>query len=227
MRVKGSVSMYQKFSIGEDTFDFELPGICPFCGIGIQPQIPIPFRIPAVIPYKNGANTYFVFECPVCTETFFAVYEQTFPQSAPNLVAVFPHPKPTVLIPADLKELFPDFFELYNQANIAERNGLSKITGMAYRKALEILVKQYLIQQTPDEKEKILNEALGRSIDRISSAKIQSLAKAISWIGNDQTHMVQRHPDYNVPEMKNFMLALCHLIIAEHIADDAVGFVSS
>lgn len=98
---------------------------------------------------------------------------------------------------------------------------------MAYRKALEILVKQYLIEQTPNEKDKILNEALGRSIERISSTKIQSLAKAISWIGNDQTHMVQKHPDYNIPEMKRFMLALCHLIIAEHIADDAASFVSS
>ena len=220
--------MYQKFSIGEDTFDFELPGICPFCGIGMQPRIPRQFQDPiATIPYSNGANTYFMFECPVCTETFFAVYEQTFPQSSPRLVAIYPHPKPTILIPTDLKDLFPDFFELYNQANIAELNGLNKITGMAYRKALEILVKQYLIQQTPNEKDNILSEALSHSIARISSSKIQSLAKAISWIGNDQTHMIQKHPDYNVPEMKRFMLALCHLIIAEHIADEAVDFISS
>ena len=98
---------------------------------------------------------------------------------------------------------------------------------MAYRKALEILVKQYLIQQTPNEKDNILSEALSHSIARISSSKIQSLAKAISWIGNDQTHMIQKHPDYNVPEMKRFMLALCHLIIAEHIADEAIDFISS
>lgn len=220
--------MYQKFSIGEDTFDFELPGICPFCGIGMQPKIPNRFQKPiATLPYKNGAHTHFMFECPVCTGTFFAVYEQMYPQSSPRLAAIFPHPKVPISIPADLKELFPDFFELYDQANTAEKNGLHKITGMAYRKALEILVKQYLIQQSPNEKDKILNEPLGRSIDRISSAKIQSLAKAVSWIGNDQTHMIQKHPDYNVPEMKRFMLALCHLIIAENIADDATGFVSS
>lgn len=220
--------MYQKFSIGEKTFDFELPGICPFCGIGMQPQIPNWFRKPiATIPYTNGENTYFIFECPVCTETFFAVYEQGFSESQPHLVTIFPPAKAPSLIPSDIKDLFPDFFELYDQANTAEQNGLHKITGMAYRKALEILVKHYLIQQTPNDKEAILGEPLSHSISRISSVKIQSLAKAISWIGNDQTHLVQKHPDYNVREMKKFMLALCHLIIAEHIADDASDFVST
>lgn len=122
---------------------------------------------------------------------------------------------------------YPYFFQIYEQAAEAESHGLDKISGMAYRKALEILVKQYLIKQTPDEENAILNETLGKNINRISFEKIRVLAKAISWIGNDQTHAVQKHPDYNVPEMKRFMLALCHLISAEYVADEAAGFVSS
>lgn len=203
---------------------FVLPDVCPHCGNGMQPNICTSGSS------VEGNEFAVILSCPICKELFFSVYSihRNYDNDLySSNIAVHPYRQPKPLIPEEIKQHYPYFFQIHEQAAKAENHGLDKITGMAYRKALEILVKQYIINQFPDDENDILNEPLGRSIARIPSAKIQSLAKAISWIGNDQTHMVQKHPDYNVPEMKRFMLALCHLIIAENIADDAAGFVSS
>ena len=206
------------------TCSFVLPDVCPYCCNGMQPSVHV------ASPSVEGNEFAIILSCPICKKLFFSVYSihrEYDNKLYSSNIAVHPYQQSKPQIPREIKQYYPYFFQIYEQAAIAEKHGLNKITGMAYRKALEVLVKQYMINQFPDDENNILNEPLGHSIARISSAKIHSLAKAISWIGNDQTHMVQKHPDYNVPEMKRFMLALCHLVIAEHIADDAVSFISS
>lgn len=215
--------MIEKLRFDDAECQFDLPDICPWCDKGIAP-IPL-----AKTKAAEGNEFGFIVACPVCKHLFLSLhaiqrshmgdlYSERI--SSPQFQA------PPLQIPSEIKQYYPDFYQIYEQASIAEISGLDKICGMAYRKALEILVKQYLIQQSSDDEEDILNESLGRSIGRIPFEKIQNLAKAISWIGNDQTHLVQKHPDYNVPEMKRFMLALCHLIVAEHVADDASDFIA-
>ena len=216
--------MIEKLTFGDRECRFNLPDICPWCDRGISP---IMLTSTSAV---EGSEVGFIAACPVCKHLFFSLHvvsEDSWHQLSSRRISS-PHLKfPPPNIPPEIKQHYPDFYQIYEQASVAEIGGLDKICGMAYRKALEILVKQYLIQQTPDNEEVLLNEPLGRSIARISFEKIRNLAKAISWIGNDQTHTVQKHPDYNIPEMKKFMLALCHLIVAEYVADDAADFVSS
>ena len=203
---------------------FFLPDTCPHCATGIAPNIHATY-------YSEATNSFsFILSCPICKQVFFSTHNlcKNLDGSLLSIVKhILPHQRPVSKIPAMFQQDYPYFFQIYEQAAEAESHGLDKLSGMAYRKALEILVKQYLIKQTPDEENAILNETLGKNINRIYFEKIRVLAKAISWIGNDQTHAVQKHPDYNVPEMKRFMLALCHLISAEYVADEAAGFVSS
>ena len=216
--------MIEKLTFGDRECRFDLPDICPWCDRGISPILL------TNTSSVEGSEVGFIAACPVCKHLFFSLYT-VFEHYRGNLSSqMLSSPQiqlPQSPIPPEIKQHYPDFYQIYEQASVAEIGGLDKICGMAYRKALEILVKQYLIQQTPDNEEVLLNEPLGRSIARIHFEKIRNLAKAISWIGNDQTHTVQKHPDYNIPEMKKFMLALCHLIVAEYVADDASDFVSS
>ena len=88
-------------------------------------------------------------------------------------------------------------------------------------KELEILVKNYLTEREPCDMQAILNESLGKSIARIEYPRIKALAKIAAWIGNDETRTVKKNPDLSVPDMKNFILALCHLILAEKVGDEA------
>ena len=216
--------MIEKLMIDDEECLFELPDICPWCNKGISPLLLAKTRA------AEGNEFGFILACPVCKHLFLSlhiIHQNNWGELSSQKAPKPPFRLPPLPTPPEIKQHYPDFYQIYEQASVAEIGDLDKICGMAYRKALEILVKQYLIQQSPDKEEEILNEPLGRSIARIPFEKIRNLAKAISWIGNDQTHTVQKHPDYNVPEMKKFMLALCHLIVAEYVADDASDFVSS
>lgn len=39
--------------------------------------------------------------------------------------------------------------------------------------------------------------------------------------------MVKKNPDWEVKDMKGFILALCHLILAEKVADSAVNMITA
>ena len=133
---------------------------------------------------------------------------------------------PDVRIPIEMEELYPDFCQIYRQTAYAEMHGLDLIVGVGYRKALEYLVKHYLSELFPNERDSIMSEPLGKSIERLSCSQIHDLAKASTWIGNDQTHIIQKHPNHSVPEMKRFILAFCHLIVLDKTASDASAFLS-
>ena len=69
------------------------------------------------------------------------------------------------------------------------------MVGIGYRKALEFLVKDYLIQIQEEDSETIKRLELGKCINKMSDEKIQILAKGATWLGNDETLYVGIVPD--------------------------------
>lgn len=169
-----------------------------------------------------------IFYCRDCRKLSFAdlaLVGEVLRSDDTKLIASYPDPK-ALPLPKGIEAYFPKFYQIYTQAHFADLEGMSEIVGMAYRKALENLVKNYLIDILPDEKDVILKEPLGKSINRIEYPRIKALAKVAAWIGNDATHLVERNPELGVGDMKNFILALCHLILAERAGDKAAEYVN-
>ena len=42
----------------------------------------------------------------------------------------------------------------------------------------------------------------------IDNPKIQTLAVASAWIGNDETHYIRKHEDYSLQQLKAFIVAI-------------------
>ena len=55
-----------------------------------------------------------------------------------------------------IQNISPSFPEIYTQASAAEEMNLTQICGMGYRKALEFLIKDYLISLDPNKEEEII-----------------------------------------------------------------------
>lgn len=110
----------------------------------------------------------------------------------------------------------PSFVSIYNQAMEAESRKLHDICGISYRKALEFLVKDFAILTNSEEKSSIEKSSLSSCIDKyISSHRIKALAKASAWLGNDETHYVRKHPDYDIDDLKAFIDSTVSFIDAE------------
>ena len=100
------------------------------------------------------------------------------------------------------------FVSIYNQAYHAEQIGLDQICGVGYRKAIEFLIKDYLLQKETNDKQKenIKNKFLGNCIQEdVQDKNIKEVAKRAVWLGNDETHYVRVWADKDVSHLKQLI----------------------
>ncbi|WP_158787947.1 DUF4145 domain-containing protein [Granulicella sp. L46] len=110
--------------------------------------------------------------------------------------------------PKLVAEISPSFANIYGQAEAAEAQPLSEIAGVGYRRALEFLVKDYLISQYEDEKAKadIRGLFLGRCIEKyVKNENVKLVAKRAAWLGNDETHYVRLWEGKDIKDLKNLI----------------------
>lgn len=183
------------------------PDTCPACGKGISP----------ISCYSYGINTWrkyegflqVVFRCPreECNRLFIAKYV-----NSDSIDGTLFLDKTYLLdlielenFPDSINEFSVDFTKIYNEAKIAEDNGLTLIAGPGYRKALEFLVKDYLIKIKPAKAEKIKEMPLGNVIKLIEEKRIESCASRAAWVGNDETHYNRKWIDKDIQDLKNLI----------------------
>ena len=197
---------------------------CPLCHKVIDPKIIDFFEMddyyldPASEIEKNFLVTCY---CKSCKRYFHAdIAEIYYPYTQTTdyrLVHLYPQEYESCNFTKEIKELSPNFVECYEQSSYAESNNLTLIAGMGYRKALEFLIKDYSISLFPDHEEEICSLSLKKVIDKfIDHPKIKALAIAAAWIGNDETHYVRKHIEYNIDDLKAFIKAMLTYIESEY-----------
>lgn len=201
-------------------YQIELPTKCPFCGVSLSPRIEGKlFRRPTKLCTDVFMYAYLILFCPNCDDRFYAKY--TIPDNGPSRrVAVYPVSKPKISLPTILREKYPDFWEAYRQAVIAEANNLNPLCGMGYRRALEILTKQHLIDHYDKTEAEIMKLDLAKCYNQLDN-KEKALARGAAWLGNDYAHMENKHPDYDITDLKNFINSLALMVSAYLTAEEA------
>ena len=209
-------------------FEIEIPNKCPHCSTAYSL---IPRYSSYFIDNFKQIRLYSVFFCPSCENAFFADYEcheEYFGEYSSHYYVLYPSPKSTKSFSNALSSLSPKFVKIYHQAEIAENSKLKELCGMGYRKALEFLIKDYAISKHPEAQEDIEKSSLSKCIDDfINDNKFKTLAKAATWLGNDETHYVKKHENYNVQDMKRFLNAAIAFVEYELTCDEAAGFVTN
>src|SRR6267378_1285279 len=106
-------------------------------------------------------------------------------------------------VPQSVSELSPVFFETYSQALVGESLGLTQLTGIGLRKALEFLVKDFASKENPSAQAEIAQKALGRCInDYIADPNVKGMAKRAAWLGNDETHYLRKWDNKDISDLK-------------------------
>lgn len=173
---------------------------------------------------KRDWALYVLHYCQVCGLGFCGIYSQEPDRSLGRVY------KPVVAIPErseplefdpEIARLSPAFVKIYEEAHAAEKHDLTLICGMGYRKALEFLVKDYLIEKHPQESDTIAKEPLSQSIRRIDNLQIKTLAERSAWLGNDETHYTKKHDGYSYEDIKAFLEAMTAFILYEKTVEKA------
>lgn len=206
-------------------FSCEYPNRCPMCNDSILPN--------NIIEYANYEIKYLsiMFECPSCGKSFITEYKfsgnylsrQGFDYEELDMIGSYPNNFIPKIFDNRINDLSPQFCDIYNQSLKAELNQMSDISGMGFRKSLEFLIKDYCIKKNSSIKEEdIKGLPLSQVIENyVESDKIKKLAKASSWIGNDETHYIRKWSNKNVDDLKKFIESIVAYITYDISVDEA------
>lgn len=227
--MKNTVSVLSKNG-SRDLVVVDEPEVCPHCGKFMSPRLVEAFNLNT--PFEELLNILTVYCCTFsdCHKFFALHYKRQFSNNNfTEAEKYYYRPPINVNLPENIEKVSPMFVEIYKEAVQAEQDGLDNIAGVGYRKAAEFLIKDYAISKNPDQEDQVKKMYLGNVISEYLGdfPKVQSLARAVAWIGNDETHYVRKHNDKDIQDLKKFILATAQFLAADYDADEAAIFTSS
>ena len=104
-----------------------------------------------------------------------------------------------------------------------ESQGLLQICGVGYRKALEFLIKDYLIATKSSDPNKIKSMALGTCIENyVTEGNVKAVAERAVWLGNDETHYERKWVGKDLADLKTMIDLVVHWITVEYPTKSAL-----
>jgi hypothetical protein len=186
------------------------PDECPFCHNKITPI--------NIYGHNNQSSFDAFVVCPnsKCKKTFIAYYDKNANPEFQNLVSQ------GNLVGKEFNEIINtisnSFVIIYNQAFSAEQQQLTEICGVGYRKALEFLIKDYIIYNDSTKTEKVEKKLLGACINEyVNDEKIKTVSKRAAWLGNDETHYIRKWEGKNLSDLKKLIDLTVHWIEMESL----------
>lgn len=176
---------------------------CPHCGKNMEPH-----QVANLFDSPSGM-ALLTFRCTIseCMKYFVLEYADSSQYNPGNLVNYQYNGAVNVDISSNIRKLSPIFRDTFIEATIAEFKNLTNITGLAFRKSFEFLIKDFASYQNPEKVEKIRSNSLNNVIDMFykDMPKIQELLHIIRRIGNDETHYYREFTDIDVKDLKKLI----------------------
>ena len=192
----------------------KLPNECPYCHKTVDPIL--------VNNNKSKDSLEIIYKCPNldCKRAFIGIYIHEYSEYY-NLKEVNIGDIQEQKFSEQLTNISPNFVKIYNQAHFAEEHNLLEICGVGYRKALEFLIKDYLIKKSPANEQKLKNKFLGKCINEdVDDARVKKVSKRAVWLGNDETHYVRKWEGKNLQDLKKLIKLTIHWIEMEYLTEE-------
>jgi len=199
-----------KIDKGDFNID-KIPDFCPLCNIEIKPEYKYAWKDNKILDYQR---LYVIFLCPSedCQNLFISYYrrQERLERHTLDIDYYYICSAPGGIrkrdFPEEITEISKNFSEIYNQAKEAEERRLREICGAGYRRALEFLIKEYLINKKVATREIIEKTRLGDCIENyIEDKRIKTCAKRATWLGNDETHYIRKWEDKDLEDLKTLI----------------------
>ncbi len=188
--------------------------MCPYCHTDIEVQ-------PMFFLKLNSGLFRVMLKCKKCDEAFIGHYRMSDPnRRLCEISKIIGGNLKFTDFSESIKDISPSFVKIYNQSEHAEKENLEEVSGIGYRKALEFLIKDFLIAKKSDKEEEIKKKFLGNVIkDYLDNERIKGIAERASWLGNDETHYAKIWEDKDVQDLKKMIDIIVNYIDTELLTD--------
>jgi hypothetical protein len=209
-----------------------LPAQCPHCGTSTAAR-----RMAEPLTVRDRTEPRYAIYLTLCCSAracglpYFAIYSNVKTVGY-HLAGTIPSAPPAIRQDPVIARISPDFYPILQQAAAADGHDLTLIAGAGYRKAIEYLVKDYVVrdlrtrkrdelakhdttaaQTTDSEIEAILAKQLGQIITMIPSDDLRAVAKRATWLGNDETHYTRKWVTEDLESLKDVLgLLTSHIV---------------
>lgn len=212
-------------NVGDVEID-KIPNECPYCHNRISPTY--------FGGRESNKNLELILICPDldCKKSFIAVYLSKGGYDIGSKFISTYHFNSIAKITLKAKHfsdtiniISTSFVKIYNEAYFAEQQKLEQICGVGYRKALEFLIKDYLISINPKKEEtnNIKKLFIGQCIKKyITDPKITIAASRAVWLGNDETHYIRKWEGKDLNDLKKLIDLTIHWIEMEELTKEIV-----
>ncbi len=213
-----------KYDNWDDAYiNVSITDICPNCGRGIEPIVK------DTSFYKDDSShiLFLTLFCNACKHAWVDSFDYDYDYNCAWPKYRHQYKESQSDLPKELQSLSPQGVRTYVQALQAEMDGYDTLVGIGLRKSLEFFLKDFLILTNPDKKKDIQEKLLGKVItEYIQEPTLLSLARATTWLGNDETHYVRKHTDQDLQDLKRFLKATIRFIEYQLTILDAKDFVN-
>lgn len=159
---------------------------------------------------------YVICRCKLCNKVIF-VKPPTFIDRENNAVSykdnyeVYPYVYFQRKFSDEINSVSDKFQTIFNEAEKAESIGLNNICGLAYRRSLEFLIRDFACYLNPERSEEIKNDnnfsnvIHNRIPDSINFQEIKDITKRAWWLGSDYAHYNKKYDDHDINDLKTLI----------------------
>ena len=179
-------------------FEIRVPDKCPICQCGIDMSTQRYLNWHDIHDDSKTFNIISIYSCPHCHNGFVIMHHMKIQKNGcvEKSQSAYPMTAANLQIDEDIRQVSPDFYNIYNQCLSAKNYGLDQIYGMGFRKALEKLVTDFAINRNPNDKDKILKMFLHTRIEHyFKESDAKTALMACKWLGNNETHYENYNDD--------------------------------
>ncbi len=193
-------AVYFKLNNADYSFHFQTPQYCPICGIG-QGGI---FKEGKFFGASGVTYWFATFECTECHKIYGLIFDTNKTKKQAKFRAFHPTVEPTYDDDV-LGACSPRFISLYRQALMSEYHGHYDVAAIGYRAALEVLIKDYAVEELGESHKKMGDIGLAKAIKLYLDSGEAAAADVVRLLGNDYAHYLQEYPDIDFSVIKEYM----------------------
>lgn len=200
------------FPTSSEKFESVIPVECPHCGAYSTPQI----SAHTSLSYSGMKIWLFIFYNDCCDKQSFAIYKKQGGNA--EFLGILPVVHKLPQLPESLGKISPRFVALYQQSFDAEQNSYFELAGSGYRNAIEVLIKDFAIQELKVPEKEVRKKSLSQAIETyLPNINASVSADVMRVLGNDYTHYERRYEDVDFQVLKRYLQIFINSIDCEYL----------